>query len=91
MVGTLVLECKEQKVPVSLVNAFVKPVSAADVVEESIRKLAAEADMTDRNYGIPVKERLWFCVDKYDIMPGSATKSFSAYPQLVDAALAALM
>ncbi len=88
--SAVMIECKEQKVPVSLVNAFVKPVTAADPVEESVRKLAAEADMTARSFGLPVKERLWFCVDKYDVKPESATRCFTSYPELVDAALAAM-
>ncbi len=88
--SAVMIECKEQKVPVSLVNAFVKPVSGADPVEESIRRLAAEADLTARSFGLPVKERLWFCVDKYDVRPQSATGCFAVYPELVDAALAAL-
>lgn len=88
--SAVMIECKKQKVPTSMVNAFVKPVSAADVVEESIRKLADEADMTARNYGLAMQERLWFCVDKYDVKPQSATKCFAAFPELVDAALAAL-
>lgn len=88
--SAVMIECKEQKVPVSLVNAFVKPVAAADPVEESIRKLAEEADMTARSFGLPVKERLWFCVDKYALRPESATRCFNSYPELVDAALSAM-
>jgi CRISPR system Cascade subunit CasC len=88
--SAVMIECTAQKVPTSMVNAFVKPVFSLDPVEESIRKLAEEADMTARDFGLPVKERLWFCVDKYDVRPQSATKSFTAFPGLVDAALAAL-
>lgn len=80
------IECKEQKVPTSLVNAFAEPVRGQDVVAESIRKLAAEADLTARCFGLPVKERLWFCVDKYSIRPECATKTFDAFPELVEAA-----
>ena len=80
------IECKEQKVPTSLVNAFAEPVRGQDVVAESIRKLAAEADLTARCFGLPVKERLWFCVDKYPIRPECATKTFDAFPELVEAA-----
>lgn len=88
--SAVLIECKTKKVPTSLVNAFVKPVAAADPVEESIRKLAQEADMTARNYGLPVDERLWFCVDKYDLKPESATACFASFPELVDAAAAVL-
>ena len=90
MPSAVMVECKEQKIPVSLVNAFVEPVRGADLVLESIRKLAEEADMTDRSFGLPVKERLWFCVDKYNESPKCATKTFKTYPELVAAAAAAL-
>ena len=82
------LECKEQKVPVSLVNAFAEPVKGQDIVMESIRKLAAEADMTARCFGLPVRERLWFCTDKYPIHPECATKVCASFPELVEAASA---
>lgn len=88
--SAVMIECKEQKVPTSMVNAFVKPVSGADPVEESIRKLAAEADMTARNFALPVSARLWFCVDKYDCRPTCAAQVFDSFPALVDAAAAAL-
>ena len=90
MPSAVMVECKEQKVPTSMVNAFVKPVSGADHVEESIRKLAAEVDMTARNFGLPVADRLWFCVDKYDLKPECAVHTFASFPELVDAAVAAL-
>lgn len=88
--SAVMVECKTQKIPTSMVNAFVKPVGTADPVEDSIRKLAGEADMMARNFGLQVDERLWFCVDKYAIKPECATESFSAFPELVNAAVAAL-
>lgn len=88
--SAVMVECKTKKVPTSMVNAFVKPVSSADPVEESIRKLAEETDMMARSFGLPVEERLWFCVDKYAIRPESVTQAFSVFPELVNAATAAL-
>ncbi len=88
--SAVMVECKTKKVPTSMVNAFVKPVAGADPVEESIRKLAAETDMMARSFGLPVEERFWFCVDKYTIRPESATQTFSVFPELVEAAAAAL-
>ena len=85
------IECKEKKIPVSLVNAFVEPVKGQDIVAESIRKLAAEADMTDRCFGLPVKERLWFCADKYSIRPECATRVCASFPELVKTAAALLI
>ena len=88
--SAMLIECKTKKVPTSMVNAFVKPVYAADPLAESIRLLAEEADMTARSFGLPVEERLWFCVDKYDVRPKTATKCCADFPSLVDAAAAAL-
>lgn len=84
----VMVECKDKKVPTSMVNAFVEPVRGQDVVKESIKKLAEEADMLTKNFGLPVRERLWFCVDKYDVHPECATKVCSTFPKLVEAAAA---
>ena len=86
----VMVECKDKKVPTSLVNAFVEPVQGRDVVKESVRKLAEETDMLAKNFGLPVRERLWFCVDKYDVRPECATKVCAAFPELVEAAAALL-
>ena len=88
--SAVLVECKTKKVPTSLVNAFVNPVAGKDLVEESIRKLAAEADMMARDFALPVEQRLWFCVDKYDDKPACATKTTASFPELVEAAAAAL-
>lgn len=86
----VMVECKEKKVPVSLVNAFVEPVQGRDVVKESVKKLADETDMLSKDFGLPVRERLWFCVDKYPIHPECATKLCATFPELVEAAAALL-
>ena len=84
-------ECKEKKIPTSMVNAFVEPVGkGGDLVKQSAEKLAAEVDMTARNFGLEVKERLWFCVDKYDVKPESATQICATFPELVEAVGASL-
>ena len=74
----------------SLVNAFVEPVRGQDIVKESIQKLADEADQTTRCFSLPVKERLWFSVDRYPIHPDCATKVCAAFPELVENAAALL-
>lgn len=91
MPSVVMVECKEKKIPTSMVNAFVEPVGkGGDLVKQSAEKLAAEVDMTARNFGLEVKERLWFCVDKYDIKPESATKVCATFPELVEAVSASL-
>lgn len=75
--------CKDNKIPVNMVNAFVEPVHGRDVIKESIQKLADEADSINRNYGIPTRELVWFCVDKYAIHPECATNVCPTFPELV--------
>lgn len=64
--SAILIECKEKKTPVSYVNAFAAPVNDKKIIPDSIEKLVAECEMTDRNFGLPVMKRLWFCVDKYE-------------------------
>ena len=82
--------CKENKIPVSMVNAFVEPVYGRDVIRESIQKLADEADAMDRNFGIPTRELIWFSVDKYPISPKCATKVCDTFSELVTSAASLL-
>ena len=91
MPSVFMVECKEKKIPTSMVNAFVEPVGkGSDLVKQSAEKLAAEVDMTARNFGLEVKERLWFCVDKYDVKPKTATKVCATFPELVESVSASL-
>ena len=89
--SVVMVECKEKKIPTSMVNAFVEPVGkGGDLVKCSAEKLASEVDMTARNFGLEVKERLWFCVDKYDVKPETATKVCATFPELVEAVAGSL-
>lgn len=89
--SAVMVECKEKKIPTSMVNAFVAPVEkSGDMVQRSVQKLADEVDMVVRNFGLEAKERLWFCVDKYGIAPASATKTCSSFPELVETVSAGL-
>lgn len=83
--SAMLIDCKEQKIPVSMANAYAEPVTDRDLVGESIKRLCGEADMIARNYGLPMKERLWFCVDKFDAKPESATKICRSFQDLMDA------
>lgn len=89
--SVVMVECKEKKIPTSMVNAFVEPVGkGGDLVKRSAEKLADEVDMTARNFGLEVRERLWFCVDKYDVKPETATKVCTTFPELVEAVASSL-
>ena len=89
--SVVMVECKEKKIPTSMVNAFVEPVGkGGDLVKRSAEKLADEVDMTARNFGLEVRERLWFCVDKSDVKPETATKVCATFPELVEAVASSL-
>lgn len=90
--GAVLVECKETKIPTSMVNAYVEPVRSGngDLLGKSIEKLAAEADSVARNYGLPVKERFWFCVDKYDVKLKYNANVCATFPELVTAVADAL-
>ena len=86
--SAMLVECKEQKIPTSMVNAFVEPVRPnqdGDLVYNSIVRLASEADMLSRNYGLEVTRRLWFCVDKYQVTPECQTECCESLPALIQA------
>lgn len=86
--SAMLVECKEQKIPTSMVNAFVEPVrpnQEGDLVYNSIVRLANEADMLSRNYGLEVSRRLWFCVDKYQVTPECQTECCESLPALIQA------
>ena len=92
--STMLVECKQEKIPVSLVNAFVKPIrpdSKGDLVQNSIAGLAQEVKQTSRNFGLPVEKRLWFCVDRYrDIALESDAVVCETFADLVEQAEQAL-
>ena len=86
--SAMLVECKEQKIPTSMVNAFVEPVRPnqdGDLVYNSIVRLAEEADSLSRNYGLEVTRRLWFCVDKYQVTPECQTECCESLPALIQA------
>ena len=86
--SAMLVECKDQKIPTSMVNAFVEPVRPnqnGDLVHNSIQRLAKEADMMSRNYGLEVSRRLWFCVDKYRVKPECQTECCESLPALIQA------
>lgn len=86
--SALLVECKKDKVPVSLVNAFVKPAAPGqngDLVQSSIQSLVRQADAMDQGFGLPVEKRLWFCVDPYrDIQPPAEAVVCKNFSDLVD-------
>lgn len=70
--SAMMIEIKQDKIPVNLVNAFVEPVCPkreVDLIQNSIQKLADEADAVVDDFALSVDQRLWFCTSKYDVKP----------------------
>ncbi len=85
--SAVLVECKEKKIPVSLVNAYAAPAKADgkhDLVENSIAKLVEECNMLTRNFALPVAKRVWFCVDKYQVDAPNDAVVCENFSQLVD-------
>ena len=60
--STILVECKEEKVPVSMVNAFVHPIRPEpgndyDLVKGSIQALADQVDSVQSGFGLTVQHR----------------------------------
>ena len=70
--SAMMVEVKQDKIPVNLVNAFaepVRPTMKADLVQNSIQRLADETDTIVHDFGLHVDQRLWFCSSKYSVKP----------------------
>ena len=88
--SAILVECKEEKVPVSMVNAFAKPVKPekdndGDLILGSIQRLCTEVDSIQRSFGLSVSRRLWFCQDRYAQRPESDCVVCSTLPELLQA------
>lgn len=61
--SAILVECKDRKIPTSRANAFAKPVKPrynADLIQQSVERLADETARMDTKFGLPVRSRLWF-------------------------------
>jgi CRISPR system Cascade subunit CasC len=64
--SAILVECKDQHIPVSLANAFEKPVRAdheGGLIDHSIERLINESEKLQKNYGIPYVKKLWFTTE----------------------------
>ena len=84
----VMIECKQDKIPLSYVNAFETPVpvwgSNPHVVETSIQRLADYVNTMDQAYGLPVQARGWFSPRYPDIKPAMCD-SYRKYADLIAA------
>jgi CRISPR system Cascade subunit CasC len=79
----VLVECKTRKIPVSYVNAFVKPAvphGQLDLVDDSIAKLGAYVSIITKTYTIDA-DRFWFSTRPHDAKP--VDKKGEALGQLI--------
>lgn len=85
--SAVLVECKNERIPVSYANAFVRPAAPGngnDLVGASIRALTQEVSAMEKDFALPVEKRLWFCSSKYD-EPLQDAVPCKNYEALVDA------
>lgn len=80
----ILVECKQDKIPLSYVNAYETPVSPfgahPGLVENSIRKLFEEIDSMDEVYRLKIEHRAWMSPRAKELAPkkGERVQSFEA-------------
>ena len=94
--SAILVECKEEKVPVSMVNAFVRPIRPEtandyDLVKGSIQALVRQVETIQDSFGLDVKKRLWFCPEPYVIVPNCTTTVCKTLPELLEQVAGTLM
>ncbi len=82
--SAILIECKDKKIPVSYVNAYVEPAANKNLVKNSIQKLVDECDMISTEFEIPVVKRLWFCADKYEVNAPKESIRCEKFSQLIN-------
>lgn len=55
----IMVECKDEKIPLSYAGAFETPVSGIGVVQNSIKQLFSEVDLMDEAYALKIAHRCW--------------------------------
>lgn len=84
----MLVEFKPEKIPLSYVNAFAKPVSrySTQIVKDSTDRLAQEVDLMDGFYALPVAHRAWMAL-RSETAP-RACERFGSFAELLDACAA---
>ncbi|MGX8705066.1 MAG: type I-E CRISPR-associated protein Cas7/Cse4/CasC [bacterium] len=83
----ILVECKDDKIPLSYVNAFEVPVTAyggKGLVGNSIEKLAEHVRSMDATWQLPVRHRIWL-VPQHDAKLELNGDNIASFPALLDA------
>ena len=74
----IMIECKQDKIPLSSVNAYEDPVavwgSQPNLVKNSLEKLTRHVNSMDRAYELPVLHRAYFAPRYADIQPDACDR-----------------
>ena len=85
--SAVLVECKNCLIPVSLANAYEKPVRADGnngIIEESVKRLKDECLKIDNGYGIPVETRLWYTPEQKTFFDDPLTVNCKSLPELIE-------
>ncbi len=66
----ILVEVRDEKIPVSYANAFIKPAvptGGKDLIEISLEKFANYVKEINIKYSLKNKKRLWFCTQKIEV------------------------
>lgn len=83
----IMVECKEEAIPLSYANAYEEPVSTASfnpqIVRNSIQKLFETVDQMDKAYQLPVKQRLYL-VPRYSELSPKTGLRCGSFQEMAD-------
>lgn len=85
--STVLVECKDENIPVSYANAFERPVYAdrsGGYIFHSTEKLLEQAKEIQEEFGLPVAHRFWFTTEKEFAFDDAVTTNCSKFADLVD-------
>ncbi len=77
----ILIEIRDEKIPVSYANAFIKPVvsiGGKDLIETSLEKFSGYVKDINIKYGLNSKSRLWFCTQDIQIENTIECETFNA-------------
>ncbi|MBQ1510203.1 MAG: type I-E CRISPR-associated protein Cas7/Cse4/CasC, partial [Selenomonadaceae bacterium] len=90
--SAVLVECKDDPIPVSYANAFVEPARAKgdkDLVMDSIGKLAEQVKTTTRDFpSLGARKRVWFCTGEKVKLEVDGSVSVPNFDALVQEVLA---
>lgn len=85
--SALLIECKDNKIPVSLANAFEKPVKAdkdGGVITQSVERVKSYVEKQDKLFGLPFTKRCWFTTETNIKFSDNKTINCESFKEVLD-------